>query len=264
MIASLPMYDWPEVRGETDAQWRGIREALARQGLDAPESLARRNADLPAVPGGIQSSDGSTVAPDPATLPPDEIDLAVLFRHPQLLLAQTCWGPMELGLAKHVRVVGQPDYSRYEGGHGVMYRSAVLMRRKHGLVDVAVPANPGPNFDAGEIRSKRFAFNGPDSMSGIIAIRRDLQRAGLAAGAAGFNRFWSEMIETGGHRQSVVAVTEGRADVAAVDCRTLDLCRRFEPATGELRVVGWTAERLGLPYVTATANVHPISLSSHG
>ena len=115
-IAALPMYDWPEARSETDAQWGRIRDALRAQGIQAPERLARRNADLPSVPGGIRDAAGKVIAPDPATLAPDEFDLHVLWRHPGLLFGQTCWGPMELGLAEKVRVVGQPDYSAYEGG----------------------------------------------------------------------------------------------------------------------------------------------------
>ena len=71
------MYDWPEPRAEVDAEWATIRDLL-RQGLDAPQKLSR---DI--------ELDGAVASPD-------------------LLFAQTCWGPMELGLAEHVQVVGQP------------------------------------------------------------------------------------------------------------------------------------------------------------
>ena len=53
-IAALPMYDWPEVRAEVDAQWAAVREELRKRGVNAPERLTRRNADLPPVPGGIK------------------------------------------------------------------------------------------------------------------------------------------------------------------------------------------------------------------
>ena len=36
-IAALPMYDWPEVRGETDALWVKIRDALQARGIAAPD-----------------------------------------------------------------------------------------------------------------------------------------------------------------------------------------------------------------------------------
>ena len=261
-VAALPMYDWPEVRDETDAEWRGLRERLLARGVDAPETLIRSNDGLPAVPGGITSEDGTVIAPDPAELPPGEFDFHTLWRHPDLLLAQTCWAPMELGLADHARVVGQPDYSSFDGGDGIYYRSAILVRRRAGAKDASVPDGPGASFDAEELARARFTFNGADSMSGLIALRRDLAAAGAIAGEDDFGSFWSSTAVSGGHRQSVRNIAEGTADVATIDCRTLDLCHRFEPSMSELRVAGWTARRKGLPYIAAPAHAQPISLSS--
>ena len=127
-IAALPMYDWPEVRADTDAEWAGLRARLVAAGIDAPEKIARRNADLPSVPGGIRDGEGTVIAADPATLAPGELEFPTLWRHPALLLAQTCWGPMEEGLAQHVVVVGQPSYDGIEGGQDELYSSAILMR----------------------------------------------------------------------------------------------------------------------------------------
>ncbi|MEP4421807.1 MAG: phosphate ABC transporter substrate-binding protein, partial [Nitratireductor sp.] len=55
-IAALPMYDWPECRAETDAQWAAMAGRLRAAGVDAPAQLVRRNADMPAVPGGIRDA----------------------------------------------------------------------------------------------------------------------------------------------------------------------------------------------------------------
>ena len=82
-------------------------------------------------------------------------------------------------------------------------------------------------------------------MSGIIGLTRDLAALGESLDIL------AERIERGGHRNSIDAVAEGRADVAAIDCRSWELARRFEPASGGVRVVGWTARRKGLPYITA-------------
>ena len=46
------------------------------------------------------------------------------------------------------------------------------------------------------------------------------------------------------------AVADGRADLAAIDCRSWALAQRFEDAAASLTVVGWTALRPGLPYIT--------------
>lgn len=244
LFAALPMYDWPQIRAEVDAEWAAIRRALLASGVDAPERLVRRNGDMPPVPGGIRDASGAMVAPDPAMLPPDERDFPTIWQHPNLLFGQTCWGPIELGLVPNARVVGQPDYSAYEGGQGALYSSAIVMRRGK---ETPVPAPDGasPSIPLDLIRGKRFAFNSRDSMSGMLALTRDL--AALGETLAMFSR----QVESGAHHASVLAVAEGRADVATIDCRSWDLVRRFEPRAGEVVVVGWTGKRKGLPYITS-------------
>lgn len=214
-VAALPMYDWPETRAEIDAEWAALRDALRTCGVDAPERLTRPGGDLPA-----------------------------LWRHPQLLLAQTCWGPMQAGLQGHVKLLGQPDYSAYEGGRGALYSSAILMR-KSDAGDVDAPLDGCAILPLDGLRGARFAYNAPDSMSGMLAPERDLQAAGEGVS------IFAGMLETGSHRTSALAVAEGRADACALDCRTWAMFRRFEPdAAADLRVAGWTAHRNGLPFIT--------------
>ncbi len=246
-IAALPMYDWPEVRSQTDAEWGRLREGLRKAGVDAPERLVRRNADMQPVSGGIRGVSGNVIAPDPAMLPPDELDHPTLWRHPALLFAQTCWGPMELGLAPHVQVVGEPDYSAFEGGQGAFYSSAIVMRAElsHKGEDIAAPDDGQPLIPLDLIRNQRFVYNSADSMSGILALTRDLDALGENLD------IFASRTESGGHRASIRAVASGEADVATIDCRSWAMARRFEPAAGTLSVVGWTARRLGLPYIAA-------------
>ncbi|MER9406851.1 PhnD/SsuA/transferrin family substrate-binding protein [Mesorhizobium caraganae] len=244
LVAALPMYDWPEVRDEVDAQWAGLREAFRQKGIDAPQAIVRRNGDLPQVPGGIRDAEGRLIAPDPVTLPPNELDYHQLWLHPALLFAQTCWGPMELGLSKQVQVVGQPSYDAYEGGQGELYSSALVMRTGEGP-QVRSPADGQALLPLDLMRGKRFTFNSLDSMSGVIGLTRDLQAAGESLD------IFSSRSESGGHRGSIVAVAEGRADIAAIDCESWALAQRFEPAAQKVAVVGWTARRKGLPYITA-------------
>ena len=245
LVAALPMYDWPEVRDEVDAQWARLREAFREKGIDAPQTIARRNGDLPPVPGGIRDAAGALIAPDPATLPPDELDFHKLWLHPALLFAQTCWGPMELGLSRHVQVVGQPSYDAYEGGQGELYSSALVMHRGEGP-EVRSPVEGSALIPLDLIRGKRFTFNDFDSMSGLIGLTRDLEAMGESLD------LFASRNESGGHRSSIVAVAEGRADVAAIDCESWALAQRFEPAAQKVVVVGWTARRKGLPYITAS------------
>ena len=238
-IAALPMYDWPEAPAEVDAEWAGIRDRLLAAGIEAPQGLVRRNADMPPVPGGIRDATGMFIAPDPAGLPPESLDLPTLWRHPLLLVAQTCWGPMETtGLATLVDVVAQPDYSRFEGGQGELYSSAIVMRSA-GAADES-----GESSVINRLSGLRFAYNEAHSMSGYLALARDLEAAGSSPA------IFAGLEETGSHRASMRAVAAGRADVCAIDCRTWALARRFEPASARLRAVAWTGLRKGLPLIT--------------
>jgi ABC-type phosphate/phosphonate transport system substrate-binding protein len=246
-IASLPMYDWPERRAEVDAEWQEIRARLLDAGFDAPPVLVRRNGELPPVPGGIRDAQGQLIAPDPATLPEEELDLPTLWRHPDLLFSQTCWGPMEQGLAHHVQVMGQPDYTGVEGGDGPLYSSALVMARSQVRLDhhVAAPLGVDARFQPEMLRGKRLAYNSPESMSGWIGLQRDLQKTGEAVGLLG------SLVKTGSHRASIRAVASGQADVAAIDARSWQLAQRFEPAAERLVVIGWTSKRKGLPFIRA-------------
>ncbi|RFC68304.1 MULTISPECIES: phosphate/phosphite/phosphonate ABC transporter substrate-binding protein [Mesorhizobium] len=217
VIAALPMYDWPERRGEVDAQWAALRDHLRARGVDAPQELSRRTGDL--------------------------LDF---WKRPDLLFSQTCWGPMEQGLDAFAQVLGQPSYDGIEGGDGELYSSAIIMRRADVAGgEVAAPAGAEAVLPVELMRGRRFAYNVPDSMSGIIGITRDLEAVGEDIGV------FSELIETGGHRGSIRAVADGRADVAAIDCLSWDLAQKYEPPARELVVVGWTAKRKGLPYISA-------------
>ncbi|MEO3385609.1 PhnD/SsuA/transferrin family substrate-binding protein [Mesorhizobium sp. CAU 1741] len=245
-FAALPMYDWPEEQAETDGTWAGVRAKLHAAGIDVRDELVRRNADMPAVPGGIHDEAGRLIAPDPAILPPDDFDLFTLWRHPGLVFSQTCWGPLSAtGLDAHVTIIAQPDYSNVEGGHGPLYSSAIVMR---GEGDIAPVPDGSAHLPLERMRGQRFAFNNPDSMSGLLGIAADLEASG-----EGLDIF-ADRIETGGHRASALAVANGEGDVAAIDCRSWALFKRLEPAAaGSLRVAGWTARRKGLPYVRARA-----------
>lgn len=216
-LAALPMYDWLECRDETDALWRSIRDGLRARGVAAPDALTRG------------------------------VDGQAIWRDPDLLLAQTCWGPLEAGLANNVQVLAQPDYSSFEGGSGSLYSSAIVMRRDVAgrAMSVSAPEDGRARLPLDRMRGMRFAFNDPVSRSAYLGLIQDVRESGESVD------LFSQCLETGGHRQSLQAVRDGRADLCAVDCRSWALAQRFEPGMDLLLVVGWTARRLGLPYITS-------------
>lgn len=97
LIAALPMYDFEELRPETDALWSGIAARLLAQGIEAPGSLLRGRA------------------------------LQDIWTGPKLLLAQTCGYPLVTSLAGRVTLVATPRYSA-EGCDGILYRSVIIVR----------------------------------------------------------------------------------------------------------------------------------------
>ena len=200
------------------------------------------------MPGGIRDAAGALIAKDPGTLPPDEFDFDSLWRHPNLLFAQTCWGPLELWLGASVHVIAQDDYTGVEGGRGALYSSAIVMRKTGGESPHAAGSagiSPAKGDIVRKLSGLRFAYNVADSMSGYLALERDLAAEGSSLDV------FKQRIISGGHRKSIRMVAEGLADVAAIDCVSWKLALQHEPAAHDLMVAGWTTKRKGLPFITA-------------
>lgn len=188
------------------------------------EFYARLRTRVPELPPGLAR---------PAT----EDALDAHWRDPGLLISQTCWGPMRHGLDAVVDVIAQPTYDDAPGGRGIFYRSAIVMRD-----GTAVPPPIGEGPALPELSADlRPAINGTRSLSGAIAPSEDLSDPTLKRRA----------LVTGSHRASILAVAEGRADFAAIDCRSWALALDHEPAARGLTVVGWTALRPGLPFISS-------------
>ena len=81
MIASLPMYDWAEIKPVTDRLWTGIRDRLRAAGIEAPNELTRG------------------------------IDMWDSWHDPDLLVSQTCGFPYRTKLHDKVTLVGTPDFA---------------------------------------------------------------------------------------------------------------------------------------------------------
>lgn len=160
---------------------------------------------------------------------------AEVWCRPDLLISQTCGYPLTHALRGRVRLVATPVYD-VEGCDGPNYRSTFLVR------------DGDPAEALTDLRGRRVAVNARDSQSGYNCLRHAL--APLAASAGGGPLF-AEVVMTGGHGASLAVLRSGRADLAAVDCVTLALTARGEPAAvAGLRVLAWSAPAPALPYVT--------------
>ena len=145
---------------------------------------------------------------------PGTLDAAVRYKeawtHPELLLAQTCGFPYVKQLRGKVRLVATPVYG-HPGCDGPFKCSFIVVGEDSGARSLE------------DLRGARAAINEPFSNSGV-----NLFRAAIAP-LARDGRFFSSVIETGGHRNSIAAIIAGKADVAAIDCVTYGNVLRFDP-----------------------------------
>lgn len=213
--AALPMYDLPELRAETDALWHKVLDGLHTHGAEPLVDFLRPTTD-------------------------EETD--VILRHPRLLLSQTCWGPISCGVAPDLHILAQPDFSEHLGGMGPLYRSAIIATGRG--PSLTPPASGAASLPLEAMLSKRLAFNDRVSLSGYLSITAD-----VATETGTRKAFYSKGVHSGSHRHSVELVANGDADIAAIDCKTWDLVQHFDDAAKQVRVIGWTQARKGLPYV---------------
>lgn len=152
-----------------------------------------------------------------------------VWRDPNLVLSQTCGMPYRLWLHNQVSVVGTPDFD-LDGCPPGYYASALVVRADD------------PRLDIGAFADGRFAYNQTYSQSGWAAAYNHLNA----------DRIWfKDLLHTSAHSASALAVTEGHADIAALDGQTWRLLQRYESWATKLRVLFWTEPTPGLPYISS-------------
>ncbi len=105
-MASLPMYDLPELRQATDEWWHGLAGHFRAAGVvGVPETLHRPGEGL------------------------------ATWLHPALLLSQSCGYPLATALRGRVRLVATPCYD-LPGCDGPNYCSFVVVRRDDPIADI--------------------------------------------------------------------------------------------------------------------------------
>ena len=156
------------------------------------------------------------------------------WQSPDLVLGQICNLPYRARMAGRLRLVGAADHGLPDTlpGH---YHSVFVAR-------------PGDDPDPAVYVGRRFAFNEGLSHSGWGAPQ---------AWAAERGSRFPATLATGAHLESVRAVAQGRADLAAVDAVSWRMFLRWEPAAAEVAVIGRTGSSPGMTFVTAAADPTP-------
>lgn len=106
MIASLMMYQRPELVDAHDRYWQLIRAALDESGFESPEALSQ------------------------------DAEEFYVWNHPELVLSQTCGMPYRTWLHDKVELVGTPDFG-LQGCPPGYYRSALIVRADDPRTDIA-------------------------------------------------------------------------------------------------------------------------------
>jgi len=154
------------------------------------------------------------------------------WRSPQLLLSQTCGYPLQ-ALLPEVQIVGTFHYQA-TGCESFRYSSHLVVREADAAKTLA------------DFRDRRVAANSDDSQSGYHSLRS------LVAPLHQKGRFFSEIVFSGSHRESLAAITANKADIAAIDAVTWALVSQHEPErVAGLVSIGSTSPVPGLPMITA-------------
>lgn len=202
MIASLMMYRRAELADAHVRFWQLIRTGLQDVGIDAPAALSQ------------------------------DADEFFVWKHPELVLSQTCGMPYRMWLHDQVELVGTPDFGLQDCPPGY-YRSAIVVRRDD------------PRHDLAAFEHATFAYNQTFSQSGYAAPYFHAKPQG----------FWFQTrLHTGAHLDSARAVADGRADIASLDGVSWRNIEKYEGFARGLRVLDWTAPTPGLPLITAHGN----------
>jgi ABC-type phosphate/phosphonate transport system substrate-binding protein len=168
------------------------------------------------------------------------VDLHELWRNPRLIFGQTCGYPYVTALRPKVALIATPIYA-FPGCRGAAHRSFLVaskLRKRRNLADFA---------------GARAAVNAPDSNTGM-----NLFRATIAPIARG-RPFFGQVTVTGSHAASLAAVSEGAAEIAAIDCVSFALLRRGRPdLTRSVEVIARTPFSPDLPFIMSAglAEVH--------
>ena len=199
MIANLMMYQRPELVDAHNRYWQLIRAGLTEANIQSPEALSQ------------------------------DAEEFFVWKHPELVLSQTCGMPYRTWLHDKVELVGTPDFA-VTGCPPGYYRSALIVRAD----------DPRTHVEA--FQDAMFAYNQTFSQSGYAAPYWHVKPLG----------FWFEnRLHTDQHLQSAKAVSEGRADIASLDAVSWRNIENYEPFAHKLRVLDWTAPTPGLPMITA-------------
>lgn len=160
-----------------------------------------------------------------------------LWTSPNLVIGQTCGWPY----ANHLREIAVP-FARFDFGlnrcPAGTYQSVFIGQD---VTDAAYLK------DAGTLAlCPSVAINGEDSQSGFHVFSE------VSKKAAAETIDPEQRVLTGAHRNSIKAVAEGRAHIAAIDAVAFALAKKYDPQIVDMvQIIGRSEPKPGLPLITS-------------
>lgn len=160
-------------------------------------------------------------------------DLPAFWQDPNLLIGQTCGYPLMAGLCGAAQYIATPGYTT-RFGEGAYHKSVIIVRADSDIDSLH------------EAEGRICAMNMSDSNTGMNLLRLEIAKLG------GKRPFFSRVFETLAHRNSMMAIVLGEADIAAIDCVSFALLEQNDPDLArQLEVIHETEESPCLPFITS-------------
>ncbi len=146
-VASLPMYDWPEVAWANDTLWSALAERLVNSGVSAPAALDRERH-------------------------PNSV-----WRDRGLVVSQTCGLPFSTRLRGIVRLVATPVYN-VPGCEGPLYSSMIVVRASETAEELSLLRGRRFAFTRADSLSGNVALRSAMKEGGVDPARADWVETG--------------------------------------------------------------------------------------
>ena len=167
-----------------------------------------------------------------------------LWLQPELLVGQTCGWPYANRLRGKVVPFARFVYDLPRGDAGHYYSVYIGRSQDDAKYLESREALLGVN---------QIAINGDDSQSGFHVFREILGNYPENLIPADKRHI------TGAHRNSVKAIANGTAEIAAIDAIAFELAKRHDPETvSKIQVIGYSNPLPGLPLITSLENAEHI------
>lgn len=167
-------------------------------------------------------------------------DLHTHWKQADLLMSQTCGFPLMTELYQKVQLIGSFEYD-VPYADGIECKSVLICRDDDQAKNLT------------DFQDRTVAFNSLTSQSGYNSLRH------LIAPLSKNGQFFKTAYISGGHKASIEAVQQKKADLAAIDCVTFEGLKRYGGDTCKgLRIIANTHAYPGLPLISGLHTPQPL------